>query len=112
MSIFASRNLLNFRPESITGTDYAYGDWATIPGTDGEPNSYNATPRIDALGNPVTVAGAGFVGGITYDPTPIDTAQKNRTGASPQRYGYRDYDTNTDTYTDTYDQISRQHLGP
>lgn len=100
MSIFASRNLLNFRAERISGTDYAYGDWATIPGTDGEPNPHNATPRLDGAGNPVTAAGAGVVGSITYAPAgggdkSSDTRQKAKT-ADPQRYGYRDYDTNTD----------------
>src|SRR5215212_2062163 len=68
MSIFANRNLLNFRAENIRGTDYAYGDWATVPGTSGGPNQYNATPRRDTSGNPVTAAGAGVVGSITYDP--------------------------------------------
>ena len=106
MSIFANRDLLNFRAENITGTDYAYGDWATIPGSGGAPNLYNATPRRDAAGNPVTVAGAGFVGSITYDPggneanpcsgLPTTDARQKAKCATPQRYGYRDYDANTD----------------
>jgi len=95
MSIFASRNLDNFFPDVISGTDYAYGNWATIPGTNNEPNRYNATPRTDASGNLVTLAGVGVGGTITYSSTTENAKQKNKT-ASPQRYGYRDYDTNTD----------------
>ncbi len=94
LSLFANRNILNFRAENLTGRDSAYGDWATVPGT-GAPNPYNATRRNDALGNAVTAAGAAAQGSITYDPTSDNNNQKNKT-ANPQRYGYRDYDTNTD----------------
>lgn len=74
LSLFANRNILNFRAENLTGRDSAYGDWATVPGT-GVPNPYNATRRNDALGNPVTVAGAATRGNITYDP--IGTSSGN-----------------------------------
>jgi hypothetical protein len=102
LSLFANRNILNFRAENLTGTDQTYGNWATLPGS-GADNPYNATRRNDASGNPVTAAGAAAGGGtsggtITYDPTGENsgnTKQKNKT-ASPQRYGYRDYDRDSD----------------
>jgi hypothetical protein len=97
MSIFAERNIISLRAENLMGIDHAYGDWATIPGST-DPNLYNATPRTDASGNPVILAGAAARGTITYDPTggtTGNTRQKAKT-AIPQRYGYRDYDTNTD----------------
>lgn len=104
MSIFAERNLLNVRAENITGIDHAYGDWATIPGTT-DPNLYNATPRIDTPACPPSpgysrlAAGVAAKGTITYSPinggNVSDTKQKSKT-ACPQRYGNRDYDTNTD----------------
>jgi hypothetical protein len=97
MSLFANGDLHGLRIDSITGTDYTYGDWATIPGTDGEPNPYNAAPRIDALGNPETDAGAGVAGTIAYRPNSAEVAQKNMSAGSSQRYGYRDYDE--ETYT-------------
>lgn len=87
VSLFAKGNVTNVRPENMTGTDLAYGDWTDDP--DGGSNDYNATPRgTDA-------AGVGAVGTITYDPSSEDTDQKDGT-ASPQRYGTRDFDSNSD----------------
>jgi hypothetical protein len=83
LSLFANRNIINFRADRLTGTDQAYGDWATIPGS-GAPNPYNATRRTDALGNPVTAAGVAAIGSIDY-----------KSGDKVERYGYRDYDANS-----------------
>ena len=99
MSLFADGNIINARVDGITGIDHSYGDWATIPGTT-EPNLYNATPRTDTPGLPNSKLAAGMAarGTITYAPAARNTAQKNKTATLPigQRYGNRDYDTNTD----------------
>jgi Tfp pilus assembly protein PilX len=108
MSIFAQRNILNLRADKISGIDHAYGDWANLPGNAG-PNPYNAMQRTDDAGDPVIVAGAAAEGkdctlppaecGIRYDPiiggNISNIKQKSKT-ASPQLYGYRDYDLNTE----------------
>jgi hypothetical protein len=83
LSLFANRNIINFRADRLTGTDQAYGDWATIPGT-GASNPYNATRRDDAVGNRVTAAGVAALGSIDYK------------SGKTARYGYRDYDASSD----------------
>lgn len=87
VSLFARRNVYELRAERITGTDSAYGDWATNP--DGSPNAYNRTPRA------TDAAGVAALGTVTYAPTADDGAQKANK-ACPQRYGYRDYDSASD----------------
>lgn len=100
LSLFANRNIINFRADRLTGTDQAYGNWATIPGT-GAPNPYNATRRNDALGNPVTAAGAAALGTIDYK---TDKAA---------RYGYHDYDADSDSVSGRPDFVSAgAYAGP
>lgn len=94
LSLFANRNIINFRADRLTGTDQAYGDWSTIPGT-GAPNPYNATRRDDALGNRVTAAGAAALGSIDYK-TAADEVQHQ---------GYRDYDADSDSVSERPDFV-------
>lgn len=110
ISLFANRYIYDLRPSRISGNDNRYGNWATDP-TTGQPNAFNSTPRTDALGNPVIVAGAAALGtgtegtptcpltqesGIVYDPTSTNSAQKAGTAGTSQRYGIRDYDRHSD----------------
>jgi hypothetical protein len=115
MSIFANRHIRGLRPENIRGVDHSYGDWANLPGNAG-PNEFNATPRIHvpAGGTPVIHAGAAAPGTITYSGNADNTSEKAGTGnvtdplcltpslvpvpnnLNCQRYGYRDYDADTD----------------
>lgn len=87
VSLFAGGLVERVRPENITGTDLAYGDWTDDP--DGGPNDYNATPRSTAN------AGVGALGSVDYDPSAEESAQKSNSG-SPQRYGVRDFDADSD----------------
>ena len=99
-SLFAAGNIINLRPQNITGIDHSYGDWANLPGNAG-PNGFNATQRTDYQGARVFAAGAAAVGTITYDPNSTNTTQKNpstaQVASNSQVYGYRDYDRDTDT---------------
>lgn len=51
VSIFALGNVTINSNSSITGNDAGYGDWGSSP--------FNTTPRRDAAGNPVRLAGIG-----------------------------------------------------
>lgn len=99
ISLFAQRYIRGLRPGNITGPDRRYGNWAVDLITN-SPNAYNSVPRATdragaaALGKgPSDPAPPNGVSesGITYDPTPTESAQKAGT-ASPQRYGLRDVD--------------------
>lgn len=115
ISLFANRYITDLRPERITGQDQAYGNWAEDPVT-GEANPYNSVPRQDTSGSSSSeaarAAGAAALGieadspqcpvpndtnesGITYSDNNTNRKQKAGTD-SPRRYGYRDYDRDSD----------------
>lgn len=101
LSIFANRYILNLRPERITGQDQAYGNWAVYPYTN-ELNPYNGTPRATTNAGAAALGGTLPVGcpltaqsGLDYDPNSTDVAQKSFLD-SPQRYGVRDFDRDSD----------------
>ena len=119
ISLFANRYVHELRPENITGVDQAYGNWAVDRNT-GATNPYNGVPRTDSTGSSTgpqaRAAGAAALGdgsasacvrdgpdyvttsgsGITYAETAENRAQKSRTAGTAQKYGFRDYDKDSD----------------
>ncbi len=73
MSIFAGRDILNLRSDTLTGTDEVYGNWREPP--------WNTTPRPAGTSR----AGAGAAREITY------------TSGEAARYGIYDFDKEGDS---------------
>ena len=89
VSFFARGDVRNLRSNTVGGQDFVYGDWKTNPST-GLDNGFNNVSRG------TTEAGVAALGTIGYQGNSYNTAQKNNTG-SPQLYGRRDYDSESDT---------------
>lgn len=99
VSFFANRYIYGLRTGTIEGDDYAYGNWAQ-DFTTGLPNAYNRISRGTTSAGVAALGGTGPLpspqakpSGLGYQPG--DSSQKNRTG-SPQLYGIRDYDRDSD----------------
>lgn len=92
VSIFAERDITNLpRGTDVDGADQAYGDWVTSPVTGGN-NAYNSYRR------PTTQAGAAAGRDLTYKTGGLDGENRQKAGtATPQRYGQRDFDRNSDS---------------
>lgn len=89
VSFFARGNVSNLRSNTVGGQDFVYGDWKTNPPT-GLDNGFNNVSRGR------TDAGVAALGTINYQGTSFSNAQKSNSG-SPQFYGKRDYDSESDT---------------
>jgi hypothetical protein len=89
VSFFARGNIYNLRSATVDGQDFVYGDWKRNPST-GLDNGFNNVARG------TTAAGVAALGTIDYQGTSFSNAQKSNSG-SPQFYGRRDYDSESDT---------------